>query len=353
MTLLLLTSLPPPLNAGSQVGRHNASEEHHNVQQSNTKVFLPIVSRCLTIVGPLTAASWSQFRYDVFGIDSNDHVIQFWYENGWHVADLGAVPADISGGGFAGRITAASWGPGRYDIFGVGRNGHVVQLWYNGAWQWADLGAIPSNVNANSFAGTITAASSGSERYGIFGVDQDHNVHPFWFDGKWHWGESVTIPRSADGGDLPVQIAAASWGLGRYDIFGTASDTNLFEHVFQLWYDGGWDSIDLGRVPSDVAGGHFSGQIAAASSQTGEYAIFGLGWNTHIVQLWYDGAWHWADLGPVRKDIGGGAFVYPSPITAASWGPGRYDVFGVGQNGHIIQFWYDGAWDWADLGLTC
>jgi hypothetical protein len=200
------------------------------------------------------------------------------------VADLGAVPPSIGGGGFAGSITAVSWGLGHYDLFGVGQNGHIVKFWYDGGWDWADLGAIPPGVDRNSFTNTITAASWGPGHPDIFGVDQDHNVVRFSYDGTWHWTNVGLIPPSIDDRDFPVRITAVSWGPGRYDVFGTAYSYYLIEQVFQLWYDGAWHWADLGAVPSNVAGGHFSGQIAAASSQTGEYAIFGLGWNAHVVQ---------------------------------------------------------------------
>jgi hypothetical protein len=357
-TVFLLTaSLSLPLTAKVSDRPYQVNETPREPQQNDTKSFLPLISYSSNFIGPLTAASWSQFRYDIFGVDPNNHVIQFWYDSRWHSTDLGAVPSDIGGGGFAdpSSIAAASWGHRRVDVFGVGRNGHIIQLWHDGTWHWAELAAIP--ININSHIGTITVASDGQSRYRIFAVEEGPDYHNIWqyqYDSGWlDWTNLGPLPSHIDGGTLPVRITAASGGLGRYDIFGIASDGNLVDHGFRFWYDGEqghW--AELKEMPSDIGGGKLVGRMAAIPSDTG-YDIFSIGANGHVVQFLYSEVWQqWVDLGAVPSDIGGGGFADPNSITAASWGKRRVDVFGVGRNGHIIQYWHDGRWHWAELKLA-
>jgi hypothetical protein len=92
------------------------------------------------IIDPLAAAAWGPRRVDVFGIGRNGNVIQLWWNGRWHWSDLGSPPSRIGRGAISGSLTAASWGDGRYDVFGIGGNGHVVQRWWDGRWHWSDLG---------------------------------------------------------------------------------------------------------------------------------------------------------------------------------------------------------------------
>jgi hypothetical protein len=63
-------------------------------QTTPYKVFLPIVKGSpVYIVEPLTSASWSESRIDIFGLGSNGHVFHRWYEGGWQPwGDLGGAP---------------------------------------------------------------------------------------------------------------------------------------------------------------------------------------------------------------------------------------------------------------------
>src|SRR5918996_1202512 len=86
---------------------------------------------------PLTAASWGEGRYDVFGLGQSGNVLQLWFDGSWHWSNLGN---GFSGDRFVGPLTAASWGEGRYDVFGLGQSGNVLQLWFDGSWHWSNLG---------------------------------------------------------------------------------------------------------------------------------------------------------------------------------------------------------------------
>lgn len=135
-------------------------------------------------------------------------------------------------------------------------------------------------------------------------------------------------------------LAATSWGPGRYDVFGF----NERGDVRQLWWNGAWHWSDLGN--GFPGGDRFTGPLTAASWGNDRIDVFGLGKRGNMLQLWWDGAWHWSDLG--NGFAGGGRFL--GPLTATSWGEGRYDVFGLDESGNVRQLWFDRRWRWDNLG---
>ncbi len=297
-------------------------------------------------IPPLAAASWGANRLDAFGLCVDGSVGQRWWNGSWHTANLGKPPATVGGGMFRSTLGAGSWGNNRYDIFGVGANGQVIQLWWDGSWHWADLGAPPATVGGGVLADRPAVASWGANRLDVFALGVNGHVSQLWWDGSWHWADLGAPPATVGGGAfLGSPLTAASWGSGRYDVFGVGANG----HVIQLWWDGSWHWADLGAPPATVGGGGLFGSLAAASWGSGRLDVFGRGRNGNVVQLWWDGSWHWADLGRPPATVGGGSI--RASLTAASWGTNRYDVFGVGDNGHVVQLWWGSSgWSWADLG---
>jgi len=296
-------------------------------------------------VPPLAAASWGPGRVDAFGLCVDGSVGQRWWDGSWHNSNLGRPPASVGGGAFRSTLGAGSWGSNRYDVFGVGMNGHVIQLWWNGSWHWSDLGAPPSSVGGGILADRLAVASWGTNRLDVFGLGVNGHISQLWWNGSWHWSDLGSPPAGVGGGAfLGSPLTAASWGSGRYDVFGVGANG----HVIQRWWDGSWHWADLGAPPATVGGGGLYGPLAAASWGPNRIDVFGRGRNGNVVQLWWNGSWHWSDLGVPPPTVGGGAI--RGSLTATSWGTNRYDVFAVGDNGHVVQLWWNGAWHWSDLG---
>jgi hypothetical protein len=76
------------------------------------------------------------YRIDVFGVDRIGRVLQLWWNGAWHWNNLGN---GFSGTQLAGQLTACSWGQNRIDVFGLNGGGNVLQLWWNGGWNWSHL----------------------------------------------------------------------------------------------------------------------------------------------------------------------------------------------------------------------
>ncbi len=135
-------------------------------------------------------------------------------------------------------------------------------------------------------------------------------------------------------------MAGTSWGANRQDIF----CFNERGEVLQLWWDGSWHWSNIGN--GFPGGQRFLGPLTAVSWGVNRIDVFGLGNSGNVLQLSWSGGWHWNSLGnhfPDGKSFAG-------PLTSTSWGNGRIDVFGLDVDGNIRQLFFDGTWHWYNLG---
>jgi len=100
------------------------------------------------------------------------------------------------------------------------------------------------------------------------------------------------------------------------------------------------------QTPSSppVGNPEISGAPSATSWAPGRLDVFALGSNNRLQQWWYNtDGWN----GPAEPS-GGQSF--GSTPTVTSWGPNRLDVFARGPAGDLIHGSYDGAWhQWESL----
>jgi len=91
-------------------------------------------------------------------------------------------------------------------------------------------------------------------------------------------------------------------------------------------------------VPASMGeslGGMFTSGPAAASWAPGRLEVFGRGLDNTIYQASYDSGWSgWTSLG-------GGLTSDPA---AVSWEEGRIDVFARGADNAMYHMYYDGTW---------
>jgi hypothetical protein len=106
---------------------------------------------------------------------------------------------------------------------------------------------------------------------------------------------------------MPSNIAATSWGLGRFDLFTTLFTIDGIERVRHKFFEGTWG-------PGGIQDS-------------------------------------WEDLG------GAGPQRFWRDPAAVSWGPGRVDVFAVGGDERMDHKFFEGTWgpgaldsDWESVG---
>jgi hypothetical protein len=213
-----------------------------------------------------------------------------------------------------GNVASVSWAPKRIDLFMRDTNGHLQHMWTN------DGGAS------------------------IYGGDD-------WGTGPSGW-------------TIFGNPAAASWGPNHLDVFALAKSGSSYALVHRMWNQNsdytvtftGWENWGS---PSDSMG--YSGittGVSAVSEEPNRVDAFVIADPVSAIpNLWMasrsgsSGSPTWVNWGNSS-----GYQIYGTP-SAASWGPGRWDVFvhdsGVGAGPpHLRQWYYDascctGWYDWG------
>ena len=155
------------------------------------------------------------------------------------------------------------------DCFIVGNDGRMYHTWSDlgssgdardfAPWV-AEPGVPPAGFDLSAGIG-LTAW--GPNRLDIMAITKDNRVaHRYWDGSSWQPGdwEDLGQPGAAN----VYEIGCASWGVNRIDCFTHAGDS----HVYQLRWDGfGWGWIDMGPMPTGVAGDNTSLGVGAAAYQ--------------------------------------------------------------------------------------
>jgi hypothetical protein len=190
------------------------------------------------------------------------------------------------------------------------------------------LAVLTGDISIGGAPGSdLAIASWGPGRYDLFYTTGGHLKHR-WHDGAWS-------PYEEDlGGDLASAPAAVSWASNRIDVFAMGRQNQLMH----LWWDGSWHSWES-------LGGILNSAPAVASWAPGRLDIFYAAVPSGLGHVWFDQGWH-------PHEILDRALVYGAPA-AVSWGAGRIDVFArmAPSGGPLWHKWLAGAWSgWESLG---
>ncbi len=224
---------------------------------------------------------------------------------------------------------AASWGPGRLDVFGEGTAGDLQHVWAAGAGPGRAAWSGPE-----SLGGVLTAepgaVSWGLGRIDVFGRGTDGQLWHRWFDGvQWlGWEPLGGVLQTASGPDV------ASWAPGRLDVFVRGTDDQLWHK----WFDGvqwnGWEPL----------GGVLTSAPAAVSWGPNRIDVFVRGTTFQLYHKWFDGVqWNGWEL------LAGGAVIGSEP-DAASCAPGQLEVLALNPSNTVVRQTYSGGW--SSVGLV-
>lgn len=215
-----------------------------------TRWALPI-GGTLRRVNP-AATSWAPNRLDVFPVGTTGRVLHsYWNGSGWGgYEDLGVPPSGLMANT---GVAAASWGRGRLAVYATNAQGRVFQKLYDeqpGGRGWGGWTALPTGVRTND---SPAAASWAPGRIDVFVRGNDsalwtisrdtHLPAMGWFNhtGRRGWGSLRTLIESAP--------AVASWAPGRLDVFARSLGTTP-RLVQMTRSDGGWGTATF-PLPSD------------------------------------------------------------------------------------------------------
>jgi hypothetical protein len=283
----------------------------------------------------------NQQHVNYVGIDG--HVHELWFDNNWHHNDLTQAaggPVAVAGSSLDGYAT--SYDKQQHVNF-IGTDGHVHELFFDGAWHHNDLtqaaGAPPAGVGAR-LDGYETAFN---RQQHVNFIGPDGHVHELFFDGSWHHSDLT----QATG----APAAAAGSVVDGYPTgFNNQQHVNYIGsdgHVHELFFDKSWHHNDLTQAagaPPAASGGGLDGYATSYDNQ--QHVNF-VGTDGHIHELWFDNAWHHNDLTVATK----------APL---AWPGSRIDGYEtaydrqqhvnfIGSDGHVHELWFNGSWNQNDL----
>jgi Astacin (Peptidase family M12A)/Repeat of unknown function (DUF346) len=240
---------------------------------------------------------------------------------------------------------AVSWGPGRIDVFGLGKDRGLWHQAFDGTWHsWEYLGGgdrrppplAPGDPRHPPLGLTSSpdVCSMGSNHLDVFVRNYDNALWHRWCDATtWYDWSSL-------GGYLTSGPGAVSWGPGRIDVFAR----NRWNQLQHKTFDGTWHNWEY------IEGGLLTSDPDVVSGSPNYLDVFVRGGDNALWHQWFDGTtWSgWHSLGAPP-----GGYLTSGP-SAVSWGPGRIDVFARNSDDALWHRWYDGGtwWDWESLGGT-
>ncbi|KAF2169268.1 hypothetical protein M409DRAFT_52531 [Zasmidium cellare ATCC 36951] len=264
-----------------------------------------------------TAVSWGENRGDVFLYDDNGRTLhKYWDGTTWHPQGLEQLASSSENRTFGGRLSAASSGKDRLDVVDMIVNnshtyvGDYVHLYWDGhewnGWKdWSEKGV--------AFSSPPSIVSWGPDRFDVFGVDANQTVrHKYWDGKKYNDGWELLDRSTCDGeenncdppdGFKSDSVTASSWGPGRWDVWAVGNDA-------QLWHTY-WDGSSI--KPCEPLGGSFeaASQVLHWSQDRIDIVVFGgTEGDPYLYKYGYwDGShWHWKPSAEdwIKKDIDGG-----------------------------------------------
>lgn len=314
------------------------------------------------IVGYVTPYN-NQQHINFFGwVGQHFHVLELLYDGAWHHHDLtqlaGAPSVNQLVGGPASYVSSCN---NQQHVNFVGTDFHVHELYHDGAWHHSDLtqltGAPPAGETVNKEAASWVSPLAGYEsttcqnRQHVNFVGTDFHVHELVYDGTWHHndlthlsGAPKAIADSLVGYETPYNHNQHVFFLG-------AVGERI--HVHELVYDGVWRHNDLTHIsgaPTAAFPSQLNGYVTLYNNLQHVHFLGLVGEHVHVFELVYDGAWHHNDLTQIT-----GAPPFVSTVTLHSLGGyvttynNHQHVNFLGNDRHIHELVYDGAWHHNDL----
>jgi len=236
---------------------------------------------------------------------------------GWE--RLGGVFSSATG------VSPVSWGDGRFDIFCIAGDGSA---WHKG---WSDAGGwFPSGEGWNRIGGSfkqgtrLSAVSWGKGRFDIFGIAGDGSAwHKGWSDAEGWFPLGEVWNRIGGSFSTTTGLTSVSWGADRFDVFGIAGDGSAWHKGWsnaEGWFPSGegWNRIGGSFLPSS--------KIEAVSWGANRIDLFGIAGNA----VWHK-SWNGSDWEPLGQGWSrlGGSFKPGTDVRAVSWSVNRIDLFGI------------------------
>jgi hypothetical protein len=290
-------------------------------------------------------------RLEIFAVGENKALWQKWQvapNNGWSAwRNLGTPDRDIS---LTDQFTVGSNQDGRQEVFAVGDDGDIWQIWQtgpNGGWStWGKLGQPPVGVRRSD---RITVGSNEDGRQELFIMGRDDALWHIWQVAPnvgWSDWRSLGKPKDFFDGSQPPKDRDLSEPLvqknadGHLEVFapGNGAFCNRWQEKWRegpnsvVWRHQGWN-----EKPKPAPGVGLAWLDAALNFQNRLEAI-ALGddgklwhaWQVDVPPFWSK----WESLGSPSAKIR-----QADQLTIGTNKDGRLEVFLMGQDGAVWHIW--------------
>ena len=295
-------------------------------------------------------ADVSASNQDVFFVGTNQHLYQLFSNPGvaWYSADLTAItgaPVAAPGTGLSAFEDVAH---GNQDLFYIAANQHVYQLFSDPGVTWYPVD-LTTTIGAPAASPETSLSAFEDVEHGnqdVFYIAANQHVYQLFSNPGVTWypvdlTATTDAPAAAPGSGLG---AFADVSAGNQDVFYVGTD----QHIHQLFSNPGvtWYTADLTAAASATPAASGTGLSAFADLSAGNQDVFYVGTDQHVHQLFSDPgvAWYPEDLtsiaGAVPATSGTGLSAFADPTY------GNQDVFYVGTDQHVHQFFSNPGVTW-------
>jgi hypothetical protein len=278
----------------------------------------------------------------VFYVSQDGHVRELYYDGAWHGNDLTAnTNGPLAGGS---QLTSFFDGAIEHVFYISSGDNHVRELYNYGGWQGNDLTANTNGPAARAIAG-LTSFFDGVIEHVFYISSGESHVRELYNYGGWQ-GNDLTADTN---GPLAASNGLTSFFDGHIEhvFYRRLTDS----HVGELYFNGTWQGNDLTAATN--------GPQTDCSSLAYCLASFFDGFNEHVFYLSPNGGGH------VRELYDNGTW-QGNDLTAATSGPAAYEsaltgffdgsiehVFYISLlDGHVRQLYNVGSGAWYSNDLT-
>lgn len=292
---------------------------------------------------PTSAVIDSYRHFAVYYIGSNNHVWQLFYDGVWHNNDITAMSGNVVAVNAISGLSSVVDRSGHFAIYYIGANAHVWQLFYDGVWHNNDVSALSGNPVTPILASPISSLIDSSGHFAIYYISGDQHVWQLFYDGVWHNNDITTLSGNVVTTNPGTALVSALDPVGHFAVY----YVGINHHIYQLFFDTVWHNNDLNVLAGGAANVTAASALAKAVDSANHFAVYYIGTNNHIWQLFFDTRWHAYDLNAltgttVNANAQAGLASVVDPVN-------HFAVYYVGSNNHVWQLFFDSVWHAYDL----
>jgi hypothetical protein len=279
-------------------------------------------------------------RQEIFAVGDDHALWQKWQvapNNGWSEWKTLGTPARDTF--LTDQFTVGSNQDGRQEVFAVGSDGNVWQIWQtgpNGGWSdWGKLGKPPAGIRRSD---RITVGSNADRRQELFVMGEDDALWHIWQVAPnvgWSDWESLDKPQHRDLSEPLVQKNAD----GHLEVFapGNGAFCNRWQEApgSGVWRREGWNEKPQPQEEIPAVGLTW---LEAAINFENRLEVIAFGDDGALWHAWQiDQApnwsrWHSLESPPAKIRAA-------DRLTIGTNQDGRLEVFVVGQDGAVWHIW--------------